>query len=97
MSWDCRRRKSVSPGQITCFAIYSRVVNTGATLATVLDQSFPWCREWEADLRRLFAAYVNAKQQQSVLDYDDLLLYWSHLAAEPTLAADLSARFDTCW
>jgi DNA helicase-2/ATP-dependent DNA helicase PcrA len=82
------------PAKSACFAIYSRVVNTGVSLATVLDQSFPWCREWEADLRRLFAAYVNAKQQQSVLDYDDLLLYWSHLAAEPSLAADLSARFD---
>jgi DNA helicase II / ATP-dependent DNA helicase PcrA len=82
------------PAKSTCFSIYSRVVNTGASLAQVLDQSFPWCREWEADLKRLFAAYVNAKQTQSVLDYDDLLLYWSHLAAEPTIAADLSSRFD---
>ena len=82
------------PAKSTCFAIYSRVVNTGVSRATVLDQAFPWCREWEDDLRRLFAAYVNAKQQQSVLDYDDLLLYWSHLAAEPSIAADLSSRFD---
>ncbi|WP_277184081.1 ATP-dependent helicase [Caballeronia sp. BR00000012568055] len=82
------------PAKSTCFSIYSRVVNTGASLVQVLDQSFPWCREWEADLKRLFAAYVHAKQIQSVLDYDDLLLYWSHLAAEPTIAADLSSRFD---
>jgi DNA helicase II / ATP-dependent DNA helicase PcrA len=82
------------PAKSTCFAIYSRVINTGATLTQVLDQSFPWCREWEADLKRLFAAYVSAKQAQSVLDYDDLLLYWSHLAAEPSIAADLSSRFD---
>ncbi|OLL30249.1 ATP-dependent DNA helicase [Burkholderia sp. SRS-W-2-2016] len=82
------------PARSTCFAIYSRVVNTGASLGQVLDSAFPWCREWEDDLRRLFAAYVDAKQKQSVLDYDDLLLYWSHMAAEPALAADLSARFD---
>lgn len=82
------------PAKGTCFAIYSRVVNTGASLAHVLDNAFPWCREWEADLRMLFAAYVDAKQKQSVLDYDDLLLYWSHMAAEPAIAADLSARFD---
>ncbi|SAL34002.1 UvrD/REP helicase [Caballeronia concitans] len=82
------------PAKSTCFSIYSRVVNTGASLATVLDQWYPWCREWEADLKRLFAAYVGAKQSQSVLDYDDLLLYWSHLAAEPAIAADLSSRFD---
>ncbi len=60
----------------------------------MLDQAFPWCREWETDLKWLFAAYVAAKQAQSVLDYDDLLLYWSHLAAEPSIAADLSSRFD---
>ncbi|HEX3380384.1 MAG TPA: ATP-dependent helicase [Paraburkholderia sp.] len=82
------------PAKGTCFAIYSRVVNTGASLGQVLDSAFPWCREWEDDLRRLFAAYVDAKQKQSVLDYDDLLLYWSHMAAEPAIAADLSARFD---
>nr|WP_205192924.1 ATP-dependent helicase [Burkholderia sp. Ax-1724] len=82
------------PAKGTCFAIYSRVVNTGASLGQVLESAFPWCREWEDDLRRLFAAYVDAKQKQSVLDYDDLLLYWSHIAAEPAIAADLSARFD---
>ena len=37
--------------------------------------------------RRLFAAYVEAKQAQNVLDYDDLLLYWAQMAAEPALAA----------
>ncbi|CAG9237350.1 ATP-dependent DNA helicase UvrD/PcrA, proteobacterial paralog [Paraburkholderia caribensis] len=82
------------PSKSACFAIYSRVVNTGAPLADVLGSAFPWCREWEADLRMLFAAYVEAKQKQSVLDYDDLLLYWSHMAAEPAIAADLSSRFD---
>ncbi len=82
------------PSKATCFSIYSRVVNTGAPLADVLNGAFPWCCEWEADLRMLFAAYVEAKQKQSVLDYDDLLLYWSHMAAEPSIAAELSGRFD---
>ncbi|TDN69002.1 DNA helicase-2/ATP-dependent DNA helicase PcrA [Paraburkholderia sp. BL10I2N1] len=82
------------PAKNTCFSIYSRVVNTGRSLTDVLESAFPWCREWEADLRALFAAYVVAKQTQSVLDYDDLLLYWSHMAAEPSIAADLSGRFD---
>jgi DNA helicase II / ATP-dependent DNA helicase PcrA len=82
------------PSKSTCFSIYSRVVNTGASLGDALNSTFPWCREWEADLRALFAAYVDAKQKQSVLDYDDLLLYWSHMAAEPSIAADLSSRFD---
>jgi DNA helicase II / ATP-dependent DNA helicase PcrA len=82
------------PAKGTCFAIYSRVVNTGAALADVLANAFPWCREWEADLRMLFATYVEAKQKQSVLDYDDLLLYWSLMAEQPAIAADLAGRFD---
>ena len=51
-------------------------------------------RPWEAELRNLFAAYVAAKQAQNVLDYDDLLLYWSQMMAEPSLAAEVGARFD---
>ncbi len=82
------------PTKSTCLAIYSRVVNSGASLADVLARSFDWCAEWEPQLRALFAAYVEAKQAQQVLDYDDLLLYWSLMAAEPALAADLAARFD---
>jgi superfamily I DNA/RNA helicase len=30
-------------------------------------------------------AYVEAKQQQHVLDYDDLLLYWAQMMQEPSM------------
>ena len=82
------------PRKGTCVSIYSRTVNTCAPLAEVLAQAFPWCAEWESELKRLFAGYVEAKQQQHVLDYDDLLLYWAGMVAEPALAAHLGARFD---
>jgi DNA helicase-2/ATP-dependent DNA helicase PcrA len=82
------------PRKGTCLSIYSRCVNTRAPLAEVLKESFPWCDEWEAELKKLFGAYVEAKQQQNVLDYDDLLLYWAEMAAEPALAAQMGARFD---
>ncbi|NDZ13265.1 ATP-dependent DNA helicase [Variovorax sp. WS11] len=82
------------PRKGTCLAIYSRVVNSGAPLAEVLAQAFPWCAEWEAELKRLFGAYVEAKQAQQVLDYDDLLLYWAEMVAEPVIAAQIGARFD---
>ncbi len=81
------------PTKQTCLAIYSRVVNTEAPLADVLKETFPWCAMWEDDLKALFGAYVTAKQRQGVLDYDDLLLYWAHMVSEPTLAAELGARF----
>jgi len=78
----------------TCLAIYSAVVNTGAGLGPVLQSSFPWCVAWEDDLRRLFLGYVEGKQAQQVLDYDDLLLYWARMVEEPDLARELGARFD---
>jgi DNA helicase-2/ATP-dependent DNA helicase PcrA len=82
------------PRKGTCLSIYSRTVNTCAPLGEVLKHAFPWCAEWEADLKRLFGAYVDAKQAQQVLDYDDLLLYWAEMVAEPALAAQIGARFD---
>ncbi|HEX6361643.1 MAG TPA: ATP-dependent helicase, partial [Albitalea sp.] len=82
------------PTKGTCLAIYSRVVNSQAGLGAVLRDAFPWCSAWEDELKRLFGAYVRHKQQQHVLDYDDLLLYWSHLLAERALAAEVGARFD---
>ncbi len=82
------------PGKATCLAIYSRVVNARAALADVLAEAFPWCAGWQAELQLLFAGYVAAKQAGNVLDYDDLLLYWAELAAEPAFAAGLGARFD---
>jgi DNA helicase-2/ATP-dependent DNA helicase PcrA len=82
------------PAKNTCLAIYSRVVNAEARLDEVLGACFPWCTNWEAELRVLFAHYVEAKQRQHVLDYDDLLLYWAQMMAEPAIAADISDRFD---
>nr|WP_232516673.1 ATP-dependent helicase [Thauera sp. K11] len=78
----------------TCLAIYSAAVNTRAPLAEVLQASFPWCAEWEDELKRLFRAYVQAKQAQQVLDYDDLLLYWAQMMAEPELAQEVGALFE---
>jgi DNA helicase-2/ATP-dependent DNA helicase PcrA len=82
------------PKKGTCLAIYSRRVNSGADLDVVLDRSFPWCASWEEELRTLFRGYVEAKQRQQVLDYDDLLLYWSLLVSEPACAREVAARFD---
>jgi DNA helicase-2/ATP-dependent DNA helicase PcrA len=82
------------PLKATCLSIYSLAVNAQVALEDALAKQFPWCREWEADLKRLFAAYVESKQRQNVLDYDDLLLYWAEMMDEPSIAADVSDRFD---
>ena len=51
-------------------------------------------RGLDGELKQLFGAYVEAKQAQNVLDYDDLLLYWAQMATEPSLAEHLGSRFD---
>jgi DNA helicase II / ATP-dependent DNA helicase PcrA len=82
------------PAKATCLAIYSRAVNAEAALEQVLDSSFPWCLGWEAELKLLFGAYVEAKQRQNVLDYDDLLLYWAQMMQVEEIARDVGSRFD---
>ncbi len=69
--------KSRFPAKGTCLSIFSRAVNAEVPLSEVLPRHFPWCAAWEVDLKHLFGAYVSAKQEQNVLDYDDLLLAWA--------------------
>nr|WP_249792505.1 ATP-dependent helicase [Bradyrhizobium sp. BRP22] len=82
------------PTKGTCLAIYSRCVNSETPVESVLGSFFPWCSGWANDLKRLFAAYVDAKQQQNVLDYDDLLLYWAQMVTDAALADEIGGRFD---
>lgn len=82
------------PTKSTCMSIYSRAVNAEAPLGETLGRHFPWCAAWTDELSSLFAGYVGAKQAQNVLDYDDLLLYWAQMAAEPAIAAELGGCFD---
>jgi DNA helicase-2/ATP-dependent DNA helicase PcrA len=82
------------PRKDTCLAIYSHRVNTRGTLADTLASVFPWCAEWEDELTRLFRAYVERKLTNQALDYDDLLLYWHAMVADPPLAEAIGAQFD---
>jgi DNA helicase II / ATP-dependent DNA helicase PcrA len=82
------------PLKATCLAIYSRAANAAVPLDAILAKQFPWCAEWKAELQNLFAAYVEAKQRQHVLDYDDLLLYWAEMVRVPELAQEVGALFD---
>ena len=96
----CRHEAGLSqkeerfPTKATCLAIYSRVANAQIPLEEALGRHFPWAAAHEEALRGLFAAYVETKQRQRVLDYDDLLLYFAQMLAEPAIAAEVAARFD---
>jgi len=82
------------PTKATCLAIYSRVVNARGDLKATLGRWFPWAAAHEDALRTLFASYVDMKQRQNVLDYDDLLLYFAQMLTEPEIAAEMAVRFD---
>ncbi|MHB0952115.1 MAG: ATP-dependent helicase [Allorhizobium sp.] len=88
------RTESRFPTKGTCLSIYSRAVNSETPLGEVLRNHYPWVSAWEEQLKELFAAYVEAKQTQNVLDYDDLLLYWAQMVSDPDLADDIGNRFD---
>ncbi|WP_158808270.1 ATP-dependent helicase [Beijerinckia sp. L45] len=88
------KTESRFPTKGTCLAIYSRSVNAELPIEVVLGAAFPWCSAWAVQLQALFAGYVEAKQRQNVLDYDDLLLYWAQTVADASLAAEIGGRFD---
>ncbi|MCY2955311.1 MAG: ATP-dependent helicase [Planctomycetota bacterium] len=88
------KAKARFPRKGTCMSIYSRCVNAQEPIENSLKAHFPWCSDYPDELKRLFKRYVDRKQEQNILDYDDLLLYWYHLMQDDNLAADLRERFD---
>jgi DNA helicase-2/ATP-dependent DNA helicase PcrA len=82
------------PKKGTCLAIYSRCVNAQEPIESALKTHFPWCSAYPEQLKTLFKKYVARKQEQNVLDYDDLLLYWYYLMQEEAIASELRKRFD---
>lgn len=88
------KTESRFPTKGTCLSIYSRCVNSEKPIEQIIGASYPWCSGWAAELKDLFAGYVEAKQNQNVLDYDDLLLYWAQMIRDDNLADDIGGRFD---
>ncbi len=87
-----RSRRFPKPDTIA--GIYSRVVNAQAKLGDVLRSEFPWCAPHEEDLATLFGAYTRRKRASDLLDYDDLLLFWRGLLANPQVGQSIRSRFD---
>lgn len=82
------------PQKSICLDIYSRCVNARSPLPTVLQTAFPWCEPAADGLKQLFQRYTDAKEEQQVLDYDDLLLFWHGLLSDPAAGARVRRRFD---
>lgn len=82
------------PRKNTCLEIYSRCINAQADLSDILQKEYPWCGDWHDELKNLFKTYTEQKIEQACLDYDDLLLYWYHMAGVPDIAKTIREQFD---
>ena len=96
-----RRRATRFPAAATCVAIYSRVVNSeGAAQAIRWPTAYPWCAHLRSarcsDVRRLRRP---RSRRSSVLDFDDLLLYWAAMLDDgPSSPHDVGATASiTSW
>ena len=86
-------RKKRFPRKDTLAAVYSRVANAQLPLSDVIARWFPWVGGHDDDIRTLFGAYRERKQQHNVVDYDDLLLYWRALLGSDA-GRGVTDRFD---
>jgi DNA helicase-2/ATP-dependent DNA helicase PcrA len=87
------RRERRFPKKDTLVAIYSRMVNAGEGLSSVLEHAFAWCTDDADGIRSIFAEYTHRKRAQNVLDYDDLLLYWRALGVSPA-GREMARQFE---
>ncbi|HVZ47494.1 MAG TPA: ATP-dependent helicase [Gemmatimonadaceae bacterium] len=70
-------RKKRFPKKETLYHVYSRHVNTEIPIPAILAAEYPQFVELEEQFRAIYADYTVRKQDRNLLDYDDLLLYWS--------------------
>lgn len=82
------------PKKGTCLSIYSHAVNSQSPLEETLRRHFPWCIDDADDLKKLFKAYVDRKEEAAILDYDDLLLFFHGLLDDPHAGARIRSRFE---
>jgi DNA helicase-2/ATP-dependent DNA helicase PcrA len=82
------------PRKATLVSIYSRTVNAQDKLDAVLARHFPWCQGDIDGIREIFKRYTERKPESHLVDYDDLLLYWSMLCGAPQVGEMVADRFD---
>ncbi len=88
------KRKRRFARKSTLLSIYSRMVSADRPLEETLETHFPWCQDDAEPMRQIFEGYARRKRDGRLLDYDDLLLYWSALCVTPKVGEVVSGRFD---
>ena len=78
----------------TLVDIYSRAVNTGVPARALIRAEFGWVQPHADAVMELFRAYVVRKRERGLLDFDDLLLAWRTLLADPVVGPQIAGRWD---
>ncbi len=74
--------------------LFSRAVNTGRPARELIAEELPDFVHQSEEIVGLFRAFMVRKRQQGLLDFDDLLLCWAQLLADPVIGAKLRRRWD---
>ena len=82
------------PKKRTLLGIYSRMVNAQEPLDETLATHYPWCQRDAEAIVAIFDLYVERKKERHLLDYDDLLLFWSALCSTSRPGDAVAGRFE---
>lgn len=69
------QHKKRFPNKQTIFKVISLSVNTGKSIESILEEDYPHFVEYTDKFLDIEKVYVSYKRQNSLLDYDDLLVF----------------------
>jgi len=72
---DLAKLKKRFPNKKTILRVLSLSVNTSRTIEDILDSDYPHFSQYSDKLKQIKELYEKYKQNNSLLDYDDLLIY----------------------
>jgi DNA helicase-2/ATP-dependent DNA helicase PcrA len=79
----------------TLHYVYSRHINTGISVENIVRDEYPQFVDYLEDFTKIYADYTLRKQERNLVDYDDLLLYWSMmLEASSDLRSRIAGLYD---
>ena len=82
------------PKKETLHYVYSRHVNCEVAIEAIVETEMPQFADDVPAMLKVFGEYTSRKQQRNLLDYDDLLLYWSLMVEEAQLGCRIAALYD---
>jgi DNA helicase-2/ATP-dependent DNA helicase PcrA len=89
---DTRERRF--PKKETLYSLYSKTINTTASLSHLLATEYPQYMEIEEDISKVYKAYTEYKAAHNLMDYDDLLLNLvALLERQEAIRSDIAGRY----